>query len=106
MFGCLGYATNIVPHKGKFETRAHKCVFIGFTPRQKGFKLYNLDTRHVMMSRDVVFYENVFPFKEPTEQMTENNESPLPIINDATPNLDSPTSDIATGNEEVNESHQ
>lgn len=53
------------------------------------------------MSRDVVFYENVFPFKDFTDQITENNESPLPIVNDATPSLDSTATDVSIGIEEV-----
>lgn len=62
VFRCLGYATNIIPHKAKFETRAHKYVFIGFPPGQKAFRLYNLDTKQIIVSRDAIFYQNIFPF--------------------------------------------
>ena len=28
----------------------------------KGYKLYNLDSKTVFLSRDVVFHESIFPF--------------------------------------------
>lgn len=62
LFGCLSFATNVKPHKHKFETRAHKCIFLGFSPSQKAYKLYNLDTKQTIVSRDVSFYEYIFPF--------------------------------------------
>lgn len=32
-------------------------------PSTKGYKLYNLDTKTLFHSRDVLFSENIFPFK-------------------------------------------
>lgn len=80
IFGCLGYATNIMPYKSKFEARAHKCVFIGYPPGQTAFRLYNLDTKQVMVSRDVIFYENIFPFQLTSKQGIRNDIVPLPTI--------------------------
>lgn len=62
MFGCLCYGTNTRSHISKFEPRAHKCVYLGFSPGQKGYRLYNVDTKHDFVSRDMIFYEHVFPF--------------------------------------------
>ncbi|GKC01422.1 putative RNA-directed DNA polymerase [Tanacetum coccineum] len=47
----------------KFEFRADKCVFVGYAFDKKGYKLYNLDQKKFIFSRDVKFYEIVFPFK-------------------------------------------
>ncbi|GJT57055.1 ribonuclease H-like domain-containing protein [Tanacetum coccineum] len=40
-----------------------KCVLIGYSPVKKAYKLLSLDNRSVLFSRDVRFYETVFPFK-------------------------------------------
>lgn len=76
-FGCLAYATNVTPHKDKFQTRAHKCVFIGYVPRQKGYKLYNLDTNQTMISKDVSFIEDHFPYHYIHDRTA---EVPLPNV--------------------------
>lgn len=86
IFGCLGYATNIKPYKGKFENRAFKCVFLGHSHGQKAYKLYNLDTKQIMVSRDVMFYEYIFPFRIDESILNEvaGAQPPLPMIDEDT----------------------
>ena len=62
-FGCLCFATNTLPHKTKFEERAFKSVFLGYIPGMKAYKVYALDLNKILISRDVIFHENIFPFK-------------------------------------------
>ncbi|GKA66454.1 retrovirus-related pol polyprotein from transposon TNT 1-94, partial [Tanacetum coccineum] len=50
-------------HKDKFDNRGVKCILLGYPLNQKGYRLYNLESGEVFNSRDVVFEENVFPFK-------------------------------------------
>ncbi|XP_071741218.1 uncharacterized protein [Rutidosis leptorrhynchoides] len=38
------------------------CVFIGYPPHQKVYKLYNLLSHSVFLSSDVQFYEHIFPY--------------------------------------------
>jgi hypothetical protein len=61
VFGCLCYATNLLP-KHKLDARARQCVFFGFPLGQKGYRLYDLDTQNFFSSRDVVFHEHLLPF--------------------------------------------
>ncbi|KAK1411971.1 hypothetical protein QVD17_32863 [Tagetes erecta] len=62
-FGCLVFSTNLNP-KSKFEKRAIKCVLLGYSVFKKGYKLWDMDSKTVLFSRDVCFYEHVFPFKQ------------------------------------------
>jgi len=36
---------------------------LGYLATQKGYKLLNLMTNKTFVSRDVIFYEHIFPFK-------------------------------------------
>ena len=57
VFGCIAYVH--VPDElcTKLDPKAEKCVFIGYSLEQKGYKCYNPVTRQVRVSRDVVFDE-------------------------------------------------
>ena len=61
-FGCLFYVINTQPFKDKFTYRDFKCVFIGYVPSLKAYKAYDLHSHHIYISRDIVFYENIFPY--------------------------------------------
>nr|GEU44974.1 hypothetical protein [Tanacetum cinerariifolium] len=62
--GCLCYTASLGPNRDKFDPKGIRCVFIGYPPGQQGYKLYNLSSHEVIHSRNVVFQESVFPFKE------------------------------------------
>ncbi|GJS58260.1 putative RNA-directed DNA polymerase [Tanacetum coccineum] len=48
---------------GKSPYESDKCVFVGYAFDKKGYKLFSLNQKKFIFSRDVKFYENVFPFK-------------------------------------------
>ena len=62
VFGVLCFARNNPRTKDKFASRSRKCVFMGYPFGKKGWKVYDLETREIFISRDVVFDESIFPF--------------------------------------------
>ncbi|GKD41947.1 ribonuclease H-like domain-containing protein [Tanacetum coccineum] len=72
-FGCLCYA-GIVKESDKFSSRSEKCVLIGYAGGKKAYKLFSLESRNVLYSRDVKFYETVFPYKMGSIKTGSENE--------------------------------
>ncbi|KAJ3699854.1 hypothetical protein LUZ61_003559 [Rhynchospora tenuis] len=64
VFGCLCYVSHKSATSDKFESRSRKCVFIGYPFGKKGWRVYDIETRNFVVSRDVIFDENIFPFAE------------------------------------------
>lgn len=55
IFSCLGYAHIDM---GKLDACSVKCIFVRYVIRVKGYRLYNLKTKKIVVSRDVVFDES------------------------------------------------
>ncbi|GJX75662.1 ribonuclease H-like domain-containing protein [Tanacetum coccineum] len=62
-FDCLAHATILNSHD-KFGSRSKKCVLVGYSNSKKRYKLWSLDNKEVIYSRDVKFFEDMFPFKK------------------------------------------
>ncbi|OMO90088.1 Integrase, catalytic core [Corchorus capsularis] len=73
VFGCLCYVHDINRSGDKFSPRAHRCIFIGYPLGKKAYQVYDLESHKIMVSRDVIFYENIFPFS-----MSAKESHPLP----------------------------
>ena len=37
------------------------CIFVGYPQGKKGWKVYDIETGDIFVSRDVVFHEDVYP---------------------------------------------
>lgn len=77
MFGCLCFIVNLDPNKKKFDARAKKFVFLGYVPNCKGYKVYDIKNHKVLISIDIKFYEDQFPYKGIDHQL---HNIPLPAI--------------------------
>ena len=83
IFGCVAYVHNPVHKKNKWSTKALKCVFLGYSNTQKGFKIYHPITRRYMVSKDVIFDEESFYYNT----IGGNNLRDVPLITSSTDNI-------------------
>jgi hypothetical protein len=59
VFGCIAYVHVPDEKRSKLNPKVEKCIFIGYSLKQKGYKCFNPSTRKLQVSRDVVFDEMV-----------------------------------------------
>ncbi|XP_070002185.1 uncharacterized protein [Nicotiana sylvestris] len=77
VFECLCYAVK-VRRQDKFSARALSVVFMGYSPTKKGYKLYDLQSKQFIISRDVAFKEHVSDIV-PEATNVFIDASPLPV---------------------------
>lgn len=53
-------------------------VFIGYSLGKKGWKFFDMEREEIIISRDVVFREDVFPFSEKVALLPSTSSSTLP----------------------------
>ncbi|KAJ4758369.1 Retroelement pol polyprotein-like [Rhynchospora pubera] len=88
IFGCLCY---IKSHTSdKFETRSRKCVFVGYPFGKKGWRVYDLEANEFIVSRDVIFCEDKFPYfsLRPGNEQPQSSLMQESICTDDTPLVD------------------
>lgn len=62
IFGCKAFVLNKT-QKGKFDSRAEECIFVGYSTESKAYRLWNPVSRKLIISRDVKFM-NSFHFMD------------------------------------------
>ncbi|KAD3336139.1 hypothetical protein E3N88_31658 [Mikania micrantha] len=60
--GCLAYFYSTTKGGDKFEPRGKPGVFVGYPPGTKGYKIFDIEKKKIIVSRDVRFFEKIFPY--------------------------------------------
>ncbi|CAJ2657775.1 unnamed protein product [Trifolium pratense] len=66
VFGSTCFVHDHSPGRDKLSARAVKCVFLGYSKTQKGYRCYSPSTHRFYVSADVTFFEDTPFFASPT----------------------------------------
>ena len=96
-FLCPAYAH---VDNGKLKPRSMKCIFLGYKSSVKGYKLWCLETKKLVISRDVIFYEismiKVLAPKESSVETVERVDKQVEFETSLVPNSDEQSVPIAS----------
>ncbi|XP_040362272.1 uncharacterized protein LOC112202395 [Rosa chinensis] len=65
VFGCIAYVHLYKNQRSKLDARALKCVFVGYSSHQKGYKCYHPQSQKFYVTMDVTFSEDACYFLPP-----------------------------------------
>ena len=77
IFGCSIFVNTNAQNKTKLDPRALKCLFLGYSLTQKGYKCYSPITKRFYVSMDVTFLEHqaYFPKTQLQGEISRNSSS-------------------------------
>ena len=75
VFGSIAYVHVPKEERRKLDAKAEKCILVGYSDEQKGYKCYNPRTKQARVSRDVVFDESKSWYLPPTPELHSNLSS-------------------------------
>ena len=75
IFGCPAYVHIPSNERSKLDAKSKQCIFLGYEKGVQGYKLWNPETKKVVISRDVVFDETSMVKTHQEVQKSELGES-------------------------------
>ncbi|RVW86108.1 putative mitochondrial protein [Vitis vinifera] len=80
VFGCTCFVHILTPGQDKLSAKAMKCLFLGYSRLQKGYRCYSLETHRYFISADVTFFEDSPFFSTTSESLPVSEVLPIPIV--------------------------
>ena len=77
IFGYVAFVQDLTPNLDKLPSRSIRCVFLGYSRIQLGYRCYIPTSRKYILSADVTFHENQCFF---TSDPSSSDRVPLPCI--------------------------
>ena len=78
MWGCLAKVGIPEPHKEKMGPKTKDSVFIGYAQNSPTYRCLVLETNTIVETRDVDFFEHIFPMKR--TRLTNESSSVIPQV--------------------------
>ncbi|RVW47659.1 Retrovirus-related Pol polyprotein from transposon TNT 1-94 [Vitis vinifera] len=80
VFGCTCFVHILTPGQDKLSAKAMKCLFLGYSRLQKGYRCYSLETHRYFISADVTFFEDSPFFSTTSESLPVSEVLPILIV--------------------------
>ncbi len=96
IFGCVCFVHQNQPGTDKLDPKSLKCVFLGYSRLQKGYKCFSPSLNRCFVSADVTFFEAT-PYFSDTQFVSSDTDDCLPLpsvpVQMAPTNIDVPVTD-------------
>ena len=79
VFGCTCFVHLLNPGRDKLSAKATKCIFLGYSRLQKGYRCYSPETRRYFLSADVTFFEDSSFFSS-SQSLPTSGVLPIPML--------------------------
>lgn len=79
VFGCTCYVLLPRSEYSKIDAKSVKCVFLGYSESQKGYRCYDWERKRLRISRNVIFFENMPYFKSSLSYPESDIDSSIPL---------------------------
>ena len=93
VFGCVCFVHILTPGQDKLSVKVTKCVFLGYSYLQRGYRYYSTNSNRYFIFVDVTFFEDS-SFSSATRPPISNVLS-IPLVLPS-PDFPSPPTDVVT----------